>query len=348
MKIEFFRQHGARRLRSYNPQPPLLNDGLTLDDEPDDKRDLDYEAPRDDWKPYAVSGVGASCDDWMGRPVRFIDGKDVGRTVASLRSREGYPVPVRLAEIGAVVMKDNSGRLQREFAVVERVVSFQIDLFPWDEIENLAMALRENGFRLLAADPPERNLRHDFERMRRATMNRSNYEMAQLERQAFARDGEAPTIVDGRLKSRAGVFGEKGCPVIGLIKTQQQDYLHPQGWRVFYELQPGQRTPAFRISSKHLDVVSWYLRLDGARGELPNWGVVRVEIPMRFFEDSAGKDWDYANRLSRLLCDFRSRDESYRRAPVTITPIQRAEKSLGAMFTKHQALLGRFYRLAGL
>lgn len=347
MKIEFFRRHGACRLRNYDPQPALLGDGINLEEELEESRDLNYELPGDEWQP-CETGTNSTQQGWTWRPVRFVDGKDFGRTVASLRSREGYPVPVRLAEIGAVVMKDINGRLQREFAVVERVVSLQIDLFPWDEIESLAVALRENGFRLLAADLPESGWHHDFERMRRATMNRSNYEMGQLERQVFARDDNVPTIVDGPLKKRATVFGERGRPVVGLIKTHQQNYLHPQGWRVFHELKPGERTPAFLLTGSHLDVVSWYLRLDGAQGEMPNWGVVRVEVPQRFFEDRVGKDWGYVNRLSRLLCDFRSRDESYRRAPVTITPIQRAERSLGAMFTKNQALLGRFYRLAGL
>ncbi|MGH9799892.1 MAG: hypothetical protein ACRD82_05960, partial [Blastocatellia bacterium] len=293
MKIEFFRKHGACRLRNYDPQPLLLGDGVKLEDDPEESRNLDYELPREEWQPYETGGSGPTRNEWAWRPVRFVDGKDSGRTVASLRSREGYPVPVRLAEIGAVVMRDVAGRLQREFAIVERVVSFQIDLFPWDEIESLAIALRANGFRLLAADSPERGLQYDFERMRRATMNRSNYEMGQLERQAFARDDSAPTIVDGRLKSRATVFGTSGRPVVGLIKTQQQNYLHPQGWRVFHELQPGERTPAFLISGSHLDVVSWYLRLDGARGEMPNWGVVRVEVPQRFFEGRVGKDWGY-------------------------------------------------------
>src|SRR5205823_11074314 len=135
----------------------------------------------------------------------------------------------------------------------------------------------------------------------------------------------AATLVDGRLDPHEGAFDDTSCPVVGLIKTHSQNYLHSQGWRAFYNLRPGQRTPSFRLEGK-LNVISWYLRLDGARGELPNWGIVRIEIPQRLFEITLEKDWSYISRLSRLISQLRCRDQSYGRASVSIYPIQRAEE----------------------
>lgn len=350
--LDFLRNYGARRVRDYQPQPLLLDDGTLLGEEAEEARDLDYEMASNDWRPCDAEGE-TDFGDWPLTPKRFVDGKDVGRTVAWLQSREGYPVPVRLSQIGAVVMREVRGELRREFAVVERVVSLMVDLFPWNEIESFAIALQVNGFRLLPCQKPKPGKTfaggwtYDYERMRRTTQNRSHDEMVRLERQALARADQLPTLVDGRLDPHKDAFDELSDPVVGLIKRHSQNYLHPQGWRVFYNLQPGQRTPAFRLEGK-LDAISWYLRLDGARGALPNWGVVRVEIPQRFFEVTLEKDWSYVNRLSRLICRLRCHDQSYGRAPVSLHPIQRAEESLGAMFAPGEVLINRFYHLTNL
>ena len=345
MGLGFLRDNGGRRIRQYDEQPFLLDDGTTLDTSPDEDVDLDYERPRDDWQPQ---GVAAGMDAWSARPVRFIDGKDVGSTVAWLQTHEGYPVPVRLSEIGAVVLRDTAGELRREFARVERVVSMMVDPFPWDEVESFAMALQREEIRLLPCNKPEGGLTFDFERMRKTTQNGSNEEMIRLERLALAQDSTAPTLVDGRLEPRAGAFDDARDPISGLIKTHSKNYLHPQGWRVFYALGPGERTPAFRLPQRDLTVVSWYVRLDGDRGDMPNWGIVRLEVPEPFFDRQIGRDWAYLDRLSGLVRTSRTHDATYGRAPVTIHPIQRAEESLGSLFTAGDALISHFYRLTGL
>jgi hypothetical protein len=116
---------------------------------------------------------------------------------------------------------------------------------------------------------------------------------------------------------------------------------------VFYDLEPGQRTPAFRLASQSLPVVSWFLKLDGARGALPNWGIVRVEISLAHFE-CQGCDFDYLDRLSNALIHLRCRQGSYARAPVSMEPIVRAEASLKALLTSPAILAQRFYHLTGL
>ena len=180
MGLDFLQNNGARRLRQYPPQPPLPGADTNEDSQPEEDVNLDIEQQAADWRPQDV-GPQHPAVDWPYRPLRFVDGKDVGRTVAWLQSLEGYPVPVRLAEIGAVVMRNQDGVLRREFSVVERVVTLMADLFDWDQVESFAIALQEHGFRFLPCSAPESNYSYDFERMRKTTQNRSNEEMSRLE-----------------------------------------------------------------------------------------------------------------------------------------------------------------------
>ncbi len=364
MEIRFFARRSTRRMRDYAALPPmLLTDGELLEALEDESVDLDVERPEGDWQPIDVRDLAG----WAACPLlprRFIDGKDVGHTVAWLQSDEGYPVPVRLSQIGAIALRVVDGQLRREEVVpLERVVSMIIDLFPWDEVEELAIDLREQGFRLLPSERPDGpGELFDFERMRKTTQNRSNDEMIRLERQMLAGGVDVPTVVDGRLDPRSGAFDAATDAVVGVVKAHNKAYLHPQGWRVFYNLEPGQRTPAFhlrrveglpgdqatRAGRLNVEVVTWYLRLDGNRGELPNWGIVRVELPWKYFDQTLGGDFGAVNLLSRALCEYRCRDAGYGRAPVSLYPIQRAEESLGSIFAPTDQLAHRFYRLSGL
>jgi hypothetical protein len=136
--------------------------------------------------------------------------------------------------------------------------------------------------------------------------------------------------------------------IVKNIKTPYRQYLHAAGWRVFYALQQGQRTPAFLLRQKKVDVVSWYVRIDGTVADLPTWGIVRLEIPAKFFSHSQKNDWSYINCLSRFVCDYRCKDTGYHRASVSLYPIQRAEESLRSLFSGSDALIHLFYRLTHL
>jgi len=94
-----------------------------------------------------------------------------------------------------------------------------------------------------------------------------------------------------------------------------------------------------------LDVVSWYLRFAGG---MPNYGLVRVELPQKWFEQVKGHDFGYVDQLSRLLYDYRCRDQSYDRAAISLHPTVRAEQTLTALFQPLSMLMSRFYRLAAL
>jgi hypothetical protein len=344
MGFDFLKNNGAQRVRHYDPQPFLLDDGVILVDTADERKELGYEQEPDAWEAIDVLTCIPPAD-WPWRPLRFIDGKDVGRTVAWLQTRKGNPIPVRLAEIGAAVMTNQDGQLRREYEVMERVVSVVVNPFPWDEVEGFAIALQEQGFRLLPCRPQE--LSYNFEVMRKATQNRTKDEMEILEKQALAVNSTPPTLVDGRLEPRAGAFDQRITPVAGLIKTHSRNYLHPGGLRLLYELCAGQRTPAFCIGNK-MDLITWYVRLNGQQGEMPDWGIVRLEIARQFFEQTIQRDFIYLNYLSHIVYAYRCRDKSYSRAPISIYPIQRVEESLGSLFTSIETLVQRFYRFTYL
>lgn len=348
MGLEFLSDYGAHRMRDDAMRPLLLDHtAASSEEEAEEEANLSYERAADAWSPIDVQNEAIPAN-WSLRPRSFIDGKDLGRTVAWLQTAEGFPIPVRLSEIGAVVMCHHSEGISREWCVVERVVSMIVDPFPWDEVESFAFALQERGFRLLPCQKPQGRLTFDFQEMRKATQNRSLDEMLRLEKQALVYANTTPVLVDGRLASRSGGFDEAKTAVVGMIKGHYQDYLHDQGWRAYYALRLGQRTPAFLLKQKNVDVVSWYLRIDGTADDLPTWGIVRLEIPAKFFSHTQNKDWSYINRLSRLICEYRCKDKSYQRASVSLYPIQRAEESLGALFAGSDPLVHHFYNLTHL
>jgi hypothetical protein len=182
--------------------------------------------------------------------------------------------------------------------------------------------------------------------MRQQTTITTRHEMAVLEEVAWANGAGETTLVDGRL-SRFHHRSVENADVIGVIKQQKANYLHDRGWQVLYALEPGQRTPAFELSIRNLKVLSWYLKLDGSEGSMPNWGIVRIEIPAIRF-DQTGGDYDYLTRLSRGILEMRCRSLAYSRSPVSLEPIVRAEESLKSLFTPLGPTVERFYRQVGL
>jgi hypothetical protein len=237
---------------------------------------------------------------------------------------------------------------RREFHVAERVVSMEVDLFPWTDIEGFAAALQEKGFRLLtrlATRPPDEEVTYDFDKMRKIAQNRSKIEMELLENAAIAYSDREPTLVDGPLETRRGGFNSKLSPVIGVIKKPRNYHLNASDKQLLYQLEVGQRTPAFCLPEARLPVVTWYLRLSGVREASPSGGVVRVEVCRDWFENCCGKDWDFVDRLSKTICEYRCREQSYDRANVSLHPIVRGEESLGSLFEPSSILNHRFYRL---
>jgi len=349
--FNLIQNYGGRRLEIYEPRDDLPFDGETqpIDEKVREKVDLTYEEDSENWRAIDLNlNRGWRSRDWDERPVRFVDGKDVGYTVAWLRGSEGHPVPLRLSEIGSTVMRVVDRECRREFATVQRVLSMVAAPFPWEEVESFARELQEHNIHFLPASPPGGVVSSDFEEMRKAAQNRSNDEMNVIEELALAQYSEIPSVVDGRLEPRVGGFDPIHSPVFGVIKTHKKQYLHPRGIHLLYELKPAQRTPVFSLKQHNLSVISWYLRLAGGGGLTPDVGYVRIEASRGWFERRGAKDWNFVNKLSKTIYDYRCREASYDRAPISIHPIVRAEESLSSLFTPPSALVSQFYRLTKL
>jgi hypothetical protein len=350
MGLDFIKNYNGCRVEQYDVQFPVLAEGTDEDlNQTPENVDLDYEVKHLDWEPLNLStSPNWRPSNWQERPTHFIDGKDVGETVASVRAPSGQLVPIRLSQIGSITMRIENGECRRSFEVVERVVSMAVDLFPWTEVESFAAALQDNGFRLLPVRPPGGISSFDFEIMRQRTQNRSSTEMEVLEETAISHSEGEPTVVDGRLQHRIGGFDIDNSPVFGVIKTHRQNYLHILGMQVLYGLEAGQRTPVFSISRGWLPVVSWFVRLAGGSGATPSTGIVRVEASKSWFERHHKHNWDFVDKLSRTVYEYRCRERSYGRAAISLHPIVRAEESLGSLFQPLSILSNRFYRLTQL
>lgn len=348
----FFSSHGATAVGTTPPQPEMPS----ADEVKTDPVALDVECEPGGWKPKVVSEAPTQPGE---SPERFIDGSQDARPVLYLRAPgAGWPIPVLLAEVGAVAVRLTGRRLTREFAAIERVLSFVADPFPWEEVEAFGAALVNNAdfrLRVVAANMPDLQSHNpfDYEVMRRQAFARVQQEMTTWERLALAVDRSVPTLIDGPLNRVMGQPPADGPLVIGVTKIQAVSYLHEQGWRTLLSLRPGQRTPAFRIAGlgggreSDLPVASWYLKLAGGPRLAPNWGYVRVEVPWVQFERFADP-FGFVNRLSRWIIDARCRRESYPRMPVSLEPIVYAEESLKPLFSPFPVLAHRLYRHAGV
>ena len=351
MGLDFLKQYGGHRLASYEPQPILLenaSDDTLEEDQIGEQINLSYEVNEQHWQPLNLTlPINWKISNWEEKPLRFIDGKNVGETIAWLKAPGGYPVPVKFSQIASAVMRLINGELKRDFAVVERVISMVTDLFPWQEVEAFSSELQKHKFRLLSASLPDSKPSYDFEKMRDVTEWRTAYEMILLEELAIAQGIDVPTIVDGPLRQRAEGFNHRSCPIFGVIKKHRRNYLHSLGLQTLYDLDVGQRTPVFNVINDRLPVISWYIRLSGSFHTTPNWGVVRVEVVKEWFEKN-NKDFDFVNKLSDVIYQYRCREASYSRAAVSLHPIVRVEESLGAMLSPTTSLTNRFYHLTNL
>lgn len=346
---EFFRKHAATPVGPTPVQPGLPPE----DDEKPETLDRNIERDEANWIAVPVTEAPAREGEY---PVRFIDGSQAGQPVLSIRSAEGWPIPLLVSEVGAVALRSDGRRFTREFAAVERVLTFVADPFPWEEVEAFASDLVNRPgleLRVLPANRPrEAHSPFDYEIMRNQARARAQQEMTTLERLALAVDPRSPTLVDGPLNRVMGAPDPAGPLRVGVVKTQSADYLHPKGWQTLLELKPAHRTPIFRyegIRGEHggMPVASWYLKLAAGPQLAPNWGYVRVEVPWGQFEKQFRGDFGFVDRLSRWLIDARCRADSYARMPVSLEPIVRAEDALKPLFTPLQVLVNRLYRQAG-
>jgi hypothetical protein len=348
---EFFRRHGAALAGGAPPQVIQVTDaaeraGIRWDCEMDPEQ---WEA--------RICPEAPTCPGEA--PTRFVDGCHIGESVLWLRNpSHGWRVAVTLSEIGGVSMELDGRTLTRRFFGLERVVSFVIDAFPWNEIEAVAAGLaniHDYPLRLLPARMPNEDANlFDPEVMRAQAEARTLREMSVWESIALNSDPLATTLLDGPVSSREVSHVKDRGLLIAVIKTHTRNYLHDQGWRTLLELADSQRTPFFRVDppvprrGAGVSVATWYLKLSHTAA--PNSGIVRVEVPWEQFTQrwpTRDEQTGFVNRISRWMVDARCRQQSYSRMPISLEPIVRAEESLKSLFTPFGVLRNRFLRHAG-
>lgn len=363
--LKFVKNYGGRRVENEFSLKPFFP--VEDDDESESSRvDSNIEFALEDWRAINTELPKSwRAQDWKNRPVRFVDGKDVGQTVAWLRGLDGSFVALRLAEIGSVVIRISNGELKRESAHVERVLAMNTAVFPWEEVENFALALREQDIYLLPTrkTKPEDTL--NFEEIRHLAQRRTVQEMNVLEEFAISQHNDLPMIIDGNLKSHESGFDIENSPIFGVVKTFTKNHLSREGQDVMFNLKEGQRTPAFQFfgdtskteeqDKNRLPLIAWYVRLCSNDCVEPNVGIVRIEVSQKWFHvkgygetkiTAIGKE--FINQLTRTIYEYRCRKQSYRRMKMSLDPIVRAEESLGALFCPPNYLKNQFYRLTNL
>jgi hypothetical protein len=346
MGLDFLQKHGGRRLTVDTTLPVPQNYLIDPESDLQEEIDLDLEISSSQWRAFDCANVSDwRPSDWEESPLRFVDGKDVGQTVAWVRSPDEYPVPIRLAQIGSIVMTIIDGELRREYLSLKKVASMVGTSFSESEIAGFSSELESKGISFLLA---RHEAAFEFEKLRRAAQNRTKDEMIVLEERALLKNHQIPTIVDGRLEAHSSGFDKDKSPVFGVIKTHYRNYLHPAGMQLLYQLKVGQRTPYFKLAPyQRLPLVTWYLKLSDEIGSTPAWGFVRIEASFDWFTNTH-KDEHFVNKLSKVVYEYRCKEKSYRRAPVSIHPIVRAEESLASHFQPESKIVSDFYRYTSL
>jgi hypothetical protein len=125
-------------------------------------------------------------------------------------------------------------------------------------------------------------------------------------------------VVDGPLGDRRHIDG-----AVGYVKAHHVSYLPPAVQPVVGRLEPGERTPLFRIGSDRFRW-SWYVRLPGPATHAW-WGVVRCEVAGELpLPDAVVR----ADVVSATLPRFASQPHNDPRAPQNLHPIAGLEREL--------------------
>jgi hypothetical protein len=112
--------------------------------------------------------------------------------------------------------------------------------------------------------------------------------------EAWCARGEAPIFIDGGISRSKSVASSPFA--VGVIKSHHTLYVDGDALGIVLGLRKGERSSVFRVSPRsRSSVMSWYLRLRGAEGRDPLWGLVRVEVAER------DRPSDRANEISRWI-----------------------------------------------
>lgn len=306
-------------------------------------RELSWEVPASSWRPIDCGGVPRGC------PGRFIDGTLASRTIGAIWI-DGVRRPLVLAAVGALELRLEHAALVRppDGFALRTVICLVSNGLPAEEVADLAAGCSALAIQLLAAESPDVTV--DFEVLRRRSFDVAKQAMETQERDLLMREPTRPALIDGLLERRLITIASQEMPVVGMVKRQLRQYLPNSHVGLLYELEPGQRTPAFTLETEHARIVTWYLRLSTTENAGPGYGLVRLTMPLEYlsnaFPDSTGRS-EEISALSAFIRTLRHREASYRRVGVSLEPIVRVEDELRAVMPSINELAARVLRSLG-
>jgi hypothetical protein len=273
------------------------------------KLDTDIEMSAKSWKPMDPAAMA------LPERVLFVDG--VRRTDARLWIG---PFPGLACSIAAGVVECVPGSARILNARVRRVIFTSA---PQSEITDVG----DGPARYESVGFP------DADEQRLANAVQGSLIDLEIEVSKQSRSDGDLLLVDGPLRGRDAL-----PRTLGYIKTQQKQYLPERLAGVVTELNPGQRTPIFRIAGVY-QRLTWYLRLPGGNNA-PWAGIVRVECSAELPEHQAIALADLSAATVPRFASVSFKDP---RAPQNLVPIAGLEKrlrtALGDARLLHRTLL---------
>ncbi len=169
----------------------------------------------------------------------------------------------------------------------------------------------------------------DYATVRRRLRRRVTDAMLEHEERLVRRLDES-VYVDGRYAPN--YLPKRGEQlVVGVIKTMRRRYLDIPRLQVLYNLQVGERTPAFQVESKDVQVVSFYARISPRSGRSPHrsgtCGNGKAHL-----RDQHSNDWSLLDAIAAHMNQLRTKDLAYARAAVTLEPIRVIEHRIQRLF----------------
>jgi hypothetical protein len=161
-------------------------------------------------------------------------------------------------------------------------------------------------------------------------------------RQAEARVAEALSEEEGLILADGNLTSlRQSSSVVGVIKTIHRMYLPAKKATILERLQPGERTPLFRVVSGRANdgysVFTCYLRLARPQPtELPYAGLVRLEVKASLGPERAVVLLEQA---AVKVCELASRAPKDPRAPQNLIPVGGLERHLRHRLGDPQLLL---------
>lgn len=330
------------------------DDALLSDVEPVDNQqsviDLELENSAEEWMPIPFSPE-LSSDPRL--PNWFLDGSVTSLEIAgSAIDNLGYPRVIRAGQmgVGATCRIANTSNKKRfcRFVALNASGYGEMQIKPLRD--DLAQAeIPHDLLDWIPSNDKDRESAFDLMNVRALVRDRARDEMLIRERNLVEEIAE-PVYADGRYVDHAPL--NDAFLVVGVIKSQRACYLSGRPLQVLYNLNKGERTPAFLIERRRgqgrsrtgNQVVTFYVRLTPPELVGPGGGLGRIEVSERYLRSQAKNgqrllDQDNQGLLDAIAADLtqlRTRDLTYARGAVTVEPIRLIERELKLIFRDTQ------------